>query len=257
MDHLLSWASHKSLTVSATECINALMKDGTKESFVFCFGEDKREVLKALKALVRTMTDVLGEHDYRVNHAAFDHVKKNYLQRLSERVGSLSDKTLNNCPALFDVFKITMACSLDGIPAIFISYYPQGNPNVSVCGQYEQPEFTLRVPLIFGSTSIYNESNKNRSPMISFGISCQNLKKVRARLKTTGLPLTDKSPKLEASQYDKQPTAQSGGESSDSEYEETFGGIPDNISHERTIVDTLRAGTFPVVRRRRQSVSLR
>lgn len=258
MDYILSSASNQKVVEVATARINALIVNGEKESSVFCFGEDKHVILNNLRTMIRTMSSVLSEQDYRVNHAAYDQVKKHYLQKLSERVGPLSGKTLRNCPALFDVLKVTVACALDGIPAIYLSYYPEPNPNISVCGLYEQPEFTIRVPLIFGSTSIYNETNKNRSAMISFGISVQNLKRARTRMRSIDLPNVNKQPpRPQGAKHVEQPNAQPSGNRSESESEEVLGSIPNNISHETTIVDTLRAGAVSVTHRRRATISLR
>lgn len=258
MNYVFSSATNQKVIDTATTRINTLLTGtGEKDSAVFCFGEDKHLILKNMRTYVRTITDVLGENDYRVNHSAFDQIRKLYLQKLSERIGPLADKTFQNCPALFDVFKFTVACSLDGIPAIFLSYYPNPNPNVSVCGQFEQPEFTLRVPLIYGSTSIY-KPNQNKSAMIAFGISVQNLRKIRTRMRGLELPKANKSsPKPGATINDQQPPAQYSGDQPPCDYEEASGAVPAHISHETTIVDTLRARSVPVVHKRRSTITLR
>lgn len=258
MNYVFSSSNNQKVIDTATTRINALLAGtGEKDSAVFCFGEDKHLILKNMRTYVRTVTDVLGENDYRVNHSAFDQIRRVYLQKLSERIGPLSDKTYQNCPALFDVFKFTVACSLDGIPAIFLSYYPNPNPNVSVCGLYEQPEFTLRVPLIYGSTSIY-QHNQNKSAMIAFGISVQNLKRIRTRMRGIELPKgKQSSAKPEVTINDQQPPTQCSGEQSTGDYEEASGAVPSHISHEATIVDSIRARTIPVTHKRRPTITLR
>lgn len=227
------------IRVSQTRTL-LLLEKGAKESTVFCLGHNKHRILLNINLYIQTSLNILKEKNYRVNSEAYDIIRKVYLQRLSERVGSLDGKTLDNCPGLSDVVKFTLACSMDGIPAIFLSIFPNPNLNTSDCGKFEQPESTIRVPLIHGCDSIFIPPRRNYCPFGMYGVSRENLKIVRESLRNvfgndTPLKMITRDKNNEFT-----PQRQ-GREKPRIEYFQEDCEIPKHVSHESTIVDTIRA----------------
>lgn len=228
MDNVLSSKIKEDVITNANNKVNALLKEGHKNSSLFCLFEDSTLLVENMILFIKTTQDILKSKGYRVNPKAKESVCAfyNFMKVQENSQGA---------------FKFTLACSLDGIPAIFLSFYSHENPNISTCGNYEQPDNTIRVPLIFGCDSVFERSNLNKSPMTTFGITRSNLNKVRTR--RTGRTENFNEPRDPNNV--KQETKRHSRERHRNDSELDFSDIPDNISHESTIVDSIATRRYP------------
>lgn len=256
MDELLRSKDLEQIANASKERIEGVIMDGCKNSTVFCLGEEKQSIVTNLKVFIDSALAVLSQNNHRINTQAFEHVLRDYNLRYAERIGNDDSKNQNNHPPMFDVVKISFGSSMDGIPAVFIMHYPMGNLNISDCGRYEQPEYSVRIPLIYGSESIYVPKTKNKSPLVTFGISRDNLHAARSNFRQRNNPHCKINVRTKFKQiseehllgtgtnnHAKQHNAKQGRNNAIYDADASDGVIPRNATHETTIVDAIAART--------------
>lgn len=217
--------------------IDNLFDLGIKDSTVFCIGELKSLIEPNLKTYVEAMQQEIADRGYRVNTKAYNHIRRFYVQIVSERIGGLDPEVLKTSLKRYDAIKFTIGCTYDGIPSVFCHHYPVDSENDD--GEYVQPEYVVRVPLMLGNSTIYRNRLDNKAAVFMFGISVQNLLDVRLVLERDN-PTNLELLKAQAPAHlDLNPVAPIIAPITISQNDDDDV-IPDNICHTTTIVEAIK-----------------
>lgn len=235
MNQILTNGYERQIRAYARTRINNFFENGIKDSTVFCLGEDKTIIEANIRTYVDTISKELKFRGYRVNEKIFYHIRRFYIQIWSERIGNITDKNIMDSPKVYDVIKFTLGAAHDGIPAVFCYYYPVDTDNTD--GEYVQPEFTLRVPLILGNTSVFRNRSDNKAAIFMFGISMESLSSVREHLSRLIQKPAEVQPSNEIEDDDSIPMIPVTEASNDDTLEDV---MPENLNHATTMVDAIR-----------------